>query len=225
MPVTSWTIIGKTRGNGPEAEQALNRLCGLYWKPVYAWFRARGLSNEAAKDLTQDFFGSVIERRDLFQRYDPDRGRFRAFIFRRMQWFWVDHLRKRGTGGDKRTVSFDEGAPEPEADEKYAPDREFDRNWARETLEAAKRVLAASLIASGHELRLRVFELRVWQRLSVADTAQHLGVSEEKVKNELRAYYRALVKTLRDLVRATVNTDADTEEELAYLRRLLGNEP
>ena len=61
------------------ARVALAALCETYWYPLYAYARRRGAGAEDARDLTQAFLASLIERRD-FERVRQDRGRFRAFL-------------------------------------------------------------------------------------------------------------------------------------------------
>jgi len=212
MSTTTWGLVCQARGSGAQARDALNKLCSIYWKPAYVWFRSKGLSNEDAKDLTQDLFLRAVEARDLFERADRERGSFRTFLFRRMRWAWIDYAR-RGRGGAP-AASLDALGGSEGLGPQGLPDVEFLRNWARETVEAAQRSLADALVRSGREVRLRVFECRAWQELSVGETARRLGLDEDRVKNEYRAYKAALRCTLENLVRATVATDAEAQAEL-----------
>jgi DNA-directed RNA polymerase specialized sigma24 family protein len=58
FPTTHWTLVIAAGGDRSSLERdaALERLCGVYWYPVYAFIRRRGASPEHAQDLTQDFF-------------------------------------------------------------------------------------------------------------------------------------------------------------------------
>ena len=62
-----------------QAREALSSLWQTYWYPLYAYLRRRGLDPEHARDLTQGFLTSLIERQD-FEGLRQDRGRFRAFL-------------------------------------------------------------------------------------------------------------------------------------------------
>jgi len=85
------TAIGGTRDRFPSTQVslieaaageplALERVLSLYWKPVYKFIRVKfGKSNEEAKDLTQDFFASALER-EFFRRFDPSKASFRTYI-------------------------------------------------------------------------------------------------------------------------------------------------
>ena len=80
----------------------MERLIALYWKPVYWHVRSRWRkSNEDAKELTQEFFTSLLERGALAQVRGE--GRFRAFLRACLQHFLLQQHRfegreKRGGG-------------------------------------------------------------------------------------------------------------------------------
>ena len=70
-----------TRACNPSLEvrkEALEELCGRYWKPIYCHLRvAWAKSNEDAKDLTQAFLIWLVEGEAL-ARYAPQRAAFRT---------------------------------------------------------------------------------------------------------------------------------------------------
>jgi DNA-directed RNA polymerase specialized sigma24 family protein len=57
----------------------VNALCRIYWPPLYAFARRAGQSPDDARDLTQGFFASLVEKNWVADA-DPDRGRFRSFL-------------------------------------------------------------------------------------------------------------------------------------------------
>ena len=66
FPTTAWTSILQSRDPGsPVHQDALDRLIRAYWKPVYFFIRRRGESPESSKDLTQSFFGHLIEKNSM----------------------------------------------------------------------------------------------------------------------------------------------------------------
>ena len=84
------TAIGGNRDRFPSAQLslieaaageplAMERVLALYWKPVYKFIRLKFQDNESAKDLTQGFFASALER-DFFQRFDPSKAGFRTYL-------------------------------------------------------------------------------------------------------------------------------------------------
>ena len=58
FPVTQWTaLLRPIREHGPEAEAALEKLCRVYWKPLYEYARRRGVDHHAAEEVTHEFIG------------------------------------------------------------------------------------------------------------------------------------------------------------------------
>jgi len=53
--------------NHTTAQEALEKLCRTYWRPIYGYVRRRGAGSEDAEDLTQGFFALLLERKDLKQ--------------------------------------------------------------------------------------------------------------------------------------------------------------
>ena len=63
---TRWSVVlAAGRSSQPAAREAMATLCGLYWKPLYAFIRRRGSSQDEAEDLTQAFLAHVIEKEAL----------------------------------------------------------------------------------------------------------------------------------------------------------------
>jgi hypothetical protein len=59
---------------------ALDRVITIYRKPVYRFIRLKfHKNNEDAKDLTQGFFATALER-DFFTRFDPEKASFRTYL-------------------------------------------------------------------------------------------------------------------------------------------------
>src|SRR5581483_9155412 len=79
---TRWSVVLRAgRNDTTLARAAMERLCQTYWYPLYAYVRKRGRSAEDAQDLTQEFFGQLIERQAVAGA-DPQRGRFRSYLLK-----------------------------------------------------------------------------------------------------------------------------------------------
>ena len=134
---TQWTQVLATRGDSPEARQALSDLCAAYYTPVFVLMRRAAPSEEAARDLTQEFFARLLARAGLGQ-VDRERGRFRFFLLGAVKHFLADVHDERCSlkrGGGRVPVSLDAGtdsSPGMEiADVSLpSPELEFDREWA-----------------------------------------------------------------------------------------------
>ena len=56
FPATEWTKILNPLGR----ERVYSELYARYWKPLYAYLRGRGFTNDQAKDLVQGFFTDKV---------------------------------------------------------------------------------------------------------------------------------------------------------------------
>src|SRR6185436_7438630 len=92
---------------------------------------ARAKSNEDAKDLTQAFFISLMEKEPL-RRYDPARGSFRTYMKSLLRHF-VQHqdeaLQTLKRGGAVRLLDLDGPAISIADSREDNPDKAFDRAW------------------------------------------------------------------------------------------------
>ncbi len=125
------------------ARSALGKLCETYWYPLYAYVRRGGATPDDARDLTQGFFTSLIERRD-FDSLQKERGRFRAFLLASLQHYLANDFArrrtlKRGGGMLPLSLEFDgaEGRYRFEPMEKETPQTLFERRWALTVIEKA----------------------------------------------------------------------------------------
>ena len=85
---TEWSAIDQIRsGTSSSSVSLFNDLLGKYWKPVYCYLHRKGYDNEQAKDLTQAFFHEVVLGRDLVERVDKTRGRFRSFLLHALKQY------------------------------------------------------------------------------------------------------------------------------------------
>lgn len=106
---TQWTLVLSAAADDP-SHPALGTLCGLYWLPVYTFIRRQGHDASEAEDLTQSFFGRLVEKSYLAQA-DRARGRFRSFLLASVKHFLANE-RDRGLaqkrGGAIEHVSIDD---------------------------------------------------------------------------------------------------------------------
>lgn len=229
---TRWSLVLAAREN---QRPALEELCRAYWLPLYAYARRSGLDAHEAEDVVQAFFARLLEKRDL-AAVGPEKGRFRAFLLAALRHFvanWRDHARAAKRGGGRVRVAAELGLDFAQADERLQqfagatadPERAFEQAWARELLAACVDELGREYADSG---RAAVFD-ELKDELQgaagdgrVARHAQRLGLSEGAVKvavHRLRARFRDKV---RERSAATVERDADVDDEFAALLHALG---
>ena len=223
---THWSIVLTAQGESAAAQEALEKLCRIYWWPVYSFIRRQGTGPEEAKDLTQGFFAVLLERRDL-QALRRENGRLRSFFFASLKHFLAKERRrataiKRGDG--RRIIPLDELLAGKRADlepaDTLSADRIFERRWALTVLGRGLARLEDEYRAAGSARlfeRLKKFMTDEPDRPSQGDIAHEFGMTENAVN---QAYYR-LRQRYRELVRGeiaqTVIAPGDTEDELRHL--------
>ena len=100
----------------PLAQDALEELCRIYWRPIYSLLRREGKTTEDAQDLTQSFFAQLLERGD-FAAVRQEKGRLRSYLLGSLKHFLANDRRramslKRGEG--RAPISFDRGRLPPQ---------------------------------------------------------------------------------------------------------------
>src|SRR2546425_3576113 len=134
---THWSVVLLAgQADSPQTNEALEKLCRIYWYPLYVYVRRQGNSPEDAQDLTQIFFSRLLEK-NYFAKADRNRGKFRTFLLGSLKNFLVNEWKRAGRlkrGGDLTFLTFDANA----AEERYAgeqideanPANDFERQWA-----------------------------------------------------------------------------------------------
>jgi RNA polymerase sigma-70 factor (ECF subfamily) len=230
---TRWSLILSAAHSDSEeqkARDALEELCRIYWRPVFAFVCRRGYSTEDAQDLTQDFFVKILEGNWL-EHADVNRGRFRTLLLTSLQHFLVNaaerrHTRKRGGGVE--FISWDDWMAEAPSQlsisaralDSLPAERLFDLRWATTVVEQALRRLREE--CEGKD-RLRLFYalsrhlIEERDEVSYAKLSAALGVTESAVKNLLHAMRHRYRCLLRDEVAHTVESPAEIQGEIRYL--------
>ena len=74
---TQWSMVIRAAQTLSDAQamRAMSGLCESCWYPLYAFARRQGLDSEQARDATQGFFESILEKHGL-RGADPAQGRF-----------------------------------------------------------------------------------------------------------------------------------------------------
>lgn len=228
---TRWDLVlASAQTPGPGAGAAMTDLCRTYWRPLYAYVRRRGYSASDAEDLVQEFFLRFLEQRAV-KKADPLRGRFRTFLLHSIQNFLANewdrsHAVKRG--GKIQFIALDELTREeitiPSVDTSTSAEATFDLRWARAIIESVFAQMRAEAAERG---RGELFEtlkglLTAADGSSYEAAAERLQMPLSALKTSLhrmRAHFRVLVR--REVAR-TVSSPNEIDDELRYLRALMG---
>ena len=224
---THWSVVLEAgNGNSPEAARALERLCGAYWYPLYAYVRRQGHGPDDAQDLVQEFFARFLEKQYL-RHADRNRGRFRSFLLTSLKNFLINDWLKQNRekrGGAHQLLSLDEEMAESRLASEPAtaqpPDTLYDRGWAAILLERAMSALKEDYERSGKAdlfARLKGFVWGENSGLPYAAMAEQLGMTEGAVKVAVHRLRQRYGELLRAEIAQTVSTPAEVEEELRHL--------
>jgi DNA-directed RNA polymerase specialized sigma24 family protein len=228
---TEWSLVlaASTEG-GP----ALDRLCRLYWRPVYVYIRATGVARQEAEDATQEFFADML-RRDWLKLADRDRGSFRGFLRSSVRLFLNNrrrHAQAFKRGGGHTMLSLETEICEQELARQQASEADpaalYEHSWADCVVEAAVHRLTAEQERAG---RSAVFvELRPF--LTSAPTpgdydriASTFNVSPSQIAVWVHRLTRRFGELIRTEIAETLLDRAEVEAELRYLLQLVARKP
>jgi len=223
---TNWSVVLQAQGESPAAQQALEKLCRTYWRPVYSFVRREGVKTEEAEDLTQSFFALLLQRRN-FDAVRKEKGRLRSYLLTSLKHFLVsEHRRtvtvKRGKG--QQPVPWEElvavGRAELEPADHLSADRIYERRWALTLMDQVLRRLRQEYAMAGNA---ELFDL-LKQLLpdepgapSRAEIAAQLGMTENAVRQALHRFRQRYQLLLREEISHTVAVASDVEDELRHL--------
>ncbi|HTL57149.1 MAG TPA: sigma-70 family RNA polymerase sigma factor [Candidatus Limnocylindrales bacterium] len=228
---THWTaVITAGDSAAPGAREALEKLCQIYWYPLYAFIRRKGYPPQEAEDLTQSFFARFLEKRYLHD-VAPEKGRFRTFLLCSLNHFLAnewDKSQRLKRGGGLTFLPLET----PHAEDLYnrdqtqsdSPENAFDRHWAARMLEVVLSRLRAEFDGPGHLERfseLKPFLLGEPNADGYAAIAARLQLSEQGVKSAVHRLRQRFRELFREEISSTVATRAEIDEELRYLVRLM----
>lgn len=223
---THWSVVlAAGRVDSTRAHDALEKLCQIYWYPLYVFVRRQGHNPHDCEDLVQAFFAQCLEKNYLGAA-DQAKGRFRSFLLIALKRFLAnewDKARTQKRGGGVRSISLDALTAEEryalEPAERLSADRLFERRWAMTLLEHVLGRLRQEQIAAGKGTAFELLKdsLTTGERTPYAELAQRLGMKEGAVKvtvHRLRQRYRELLEAE---IANTVASPEEVDEERRYL--------
>lgn len=233
---TAWSVVLGAQQPGadeaPDRHRCLALLCRSYWKPIYYYMRRRGLAHDDARDLTQEYFATFLEK-NFVAAADRERGRFRTFVLVTVNRFLSKQLARRERREAKRNILLptEEGEEEivvPELTHGQTAEDDFNRRWALSLIETTLAKMKEECAGGRRTLYYEVFRIFLENSAdekapSYREMGESLGVSEMDVTNFLHRGRNIFQKLLREEIRQSVSTESEVDEEIEalkdYLRR------
>lgn len=228
---TRWTVVlSAAQRDAPESAAALEQLCRVYWYPLYAYVRRMGKSSHDAEDLTQEFFARLLAK-DYLAAVEPERGRFRTFLFMAFKRFLADEWDKSQAlkrGGGLKPLSLDTSIAEhryqAEWVEAMTPEHIYEHRWALTLLEQAMNRLQAEFRQAGKQGdfdRLKGFLTAEKGSINQAEVAASLGMSEGALRVAVFRLRRRFREVFQDEIAQTVARPDEIEVEIRHLLDVL----
>jgi DNA-directed RNA polymerase specialized sigma24 family protein len=231
---THWSLIEGIQSTDDKNRSLIDLLLKRYWKPVYCYLRRKGHNNEQAKDLTQGFFHEVVLNRDLVQRADQSKGRFRAFLLHALDQY-LSHekskqmTQKRFPKGGFVFLDLNEPPVLPTTISELTPEDSYNYVWLSELLEQVLSEVETDCHEDGMDVHWKVFCDRIVQPTlenskppSLAETCRRYNIEDEKrAANMAITVKRRFQTLLRKHVRNTVSTESEVPDELQEIMQYL----
>jgi len=221
---TRWSVVLEAQSESPAAQDALEKLCRIYWRSIYSFVQRQRVDPEEAEDLTQGFFADLLEHRSL-NAVRKEKGRFRSYLLGALKHFLADERRramaiKRGKG--QRLIPLEElGADERiEPADPVTAEQIYERRWASTVLERALSRSKDEYRAAGNAVLFDSLKQLLPDEPgapSQADIAKQLGMTENAVRQAFHRFRHRYQLLLREEIAHTVATPGDIEDELRHL--------
>ena len=227
---THWSVVLEAQGESPAAQEALEKLCRTYWRPIFAFLRRQGLSSAEAEDITQGFFAQLLERKS-FDAVRKEKGRLRSYLLGALKYFVTDEQRramaiKRGKG--QRIIPFEELRADQRIDiepaDPVTAEMIYERRWALTVLERVLSRLKDEYRAAGNAALFDSLKQLLPDEPgspSQAEIAARLGMTENAIRQAFYRFRQRYQLLLREEIAHTVATPGDIEDELRHLIAVL----
>jgi len=232
---THWTVVlGVARNGEPQGQEAMGKLCQMYWYPLYAFIRRRGHNVEDAKDLTGGFFAHFLSKNYL-KGITVEGGKFRSFLLTLLKNFLADErerVQALKRGGGQTFISIDEdfegNGPVLELEDDVTPADVYDLHWAQKVLDQALTRVRDDCIAKGKENlfdELQSCLTGAEDRLRYVELGTRLAMSENAIKHEVARLRETWRRFLKAEVATTVSSKEEIQSEIQYLKALISRHP
>src|SRR5437762_5873587 len=219
---THWSVLLEEQGESPAAQEALEKLCRIYWRPIFAFLRRQGIGPTEAEDLTQGFFAQLLERKS-FDAVRKEKGRLRSYLLGGLKMFLADEQRramaiKRGKG--QRPIPLEELRAnecfDMEPADPVTAEMIYERRWALTVLERVLSRLKDEYSAAGNAALFDSLKELLPDEPgspSQAEIAARLGMTENALRQAFYRFRQRYQSLLREEIAHTVATPGDIRSE------------
>jgi RNA polymerase sigma factor (sigma-70 family) len=223
---THWSVVLEAQGESPAAQEALEKLCHIYWRPIYSFLRRQGINADDAQDLTQGFFALLLERKDL-HTVCREKGRLRSYLLTSLKNFLTDERRrvmaiKRGKG--QRLIPLEDIRESERIDfersDRLTPDQIYERRWAFTVLEQVMTRLRDEYRSAGNLGffdQMKKMLMDEPGRLSQAQVASEFEMTEKAVKQAFYRFRQRYQALFREEIAPHRPIPSGIDDELRYL--------
>ena len=224
-------MVLEAQGESAAAQEALEKLCRTYWRPIYSFVRRQGIRPEETEDITQGFFAQLLERRSL-NAVRKEKGRLRSYLLGALKYFLADEQRrsmaiKRGKG--QRLIPIEEMRADErikmEPADPVTAEMIYERRWALTVLEQVLGRLKDEYRAAANAALFDSLKQLLPDEPgspSQAEIATQLGMTENAVRQAFHRFRQRYQSLLREEIAHTVATPGDIEDELRHLIAVIG---
>ena len=227
---THWSMVLDAQTELRAAQDALQKLCRTYWRPIYTFVHRQNIGPEEAEDITQGFFALLLERKDL-NNIRKEKRRLRSYLLASLKNFLADERRrvmavKRGK--EERVIPLDKirerKRVDVERNDRFTADEIYERCWTFTVLEQVIARLRDEYRSTGN---LHFFDQMKKMlmdepgRPSQAQVASEFEMTENGVKQAFYRFRQRYQSLLREEIAHTVAVPDDIEDELRYLIAVL----
>jgi DNA-directed RNA polymerase specialized sigma24 family protein len=226
---THWSLVLTAQGQSAAAEQALEELCRIYWRPLYAFARRQDCDLEEARDLTQGFFALLLKRRDL-DAARREKGRLRSYLLVSFKHFLGGERRREMTikrGYGQWLIPLEEvhateraGLPTGGLVDSLSADRLYQRRWASTLIDHVLKRLRNEYRATGNASLFDSLKLLLPDEPdapSRAEIAARLGMTDNALRQAFYRFRHRYQMLLREEIGHTVADSSEIEDELRQL--------
>lgn len=228
---TRWTLILSAQPTSDHSQKALSEFFEIYWFPLYAFARRRGLSPEDAQDRVQDLFSQILQNQDWISSADPNKGRFRSYLLTTFQRSLAKDYRRQQSqkrGGLVQTLRLDyenaESRYQIDPQHNETAEKLFARRWAMALLDRVLESLQARYVNDGKEVVFDAFKVFLTgpdKPDTLKDIGARLGLSATASKVAVYRLRQRYGKILRGEILDTLENPDEFEDELHELLRAL----